>query len=93
MDYRDSADEAAFRKRLRNWLPERSRDFAAAGDDYRAKQAEWRRARYRAGSFGLSWPREYGGRELPPPREPRIRALTETAGSMIPAAWRPAADS
>ena len=66
MDYRDSADEAAFREKLKNWLSERAGDFAASGDEYWARQADWHRALYAAGFFGLSWPREYGGRELPP---------------------------
>ncbi len=29
-------------------------------------RAQWHRALYSAGFFGLSWPREYGGHELPP---------------------------
>jgi len=66
VDYRDSADEAAFREKLKNWLSERAGDFAASGDEYWARQADWHRALYAAGFFGLSWPREYGGRELPP---------------------------
>ena len=66
MDYRDSVDEAAFREKLKNWLTERAGDFAASGDEYWARQADWHRALYAAGFFGLSWPREYGGRELPP---------------------------
>ncbi|HME49528.1 acyl-CoA dehydrogenase family protein [Mycobacterium sp.] len=66
MDFRDSPDEAAFRDRLRAWLQQRARGFAASGDDYWARQGEWHRALYEAGFFGLSWPREYGGHELPP---------------------------
>ena len=66
MDYRDSADEAAFRERLKTWLTERGREFPATGDQYWARQAQWHRALYSAGFFGLSWPREYGGHELPP---------------------------
>ena len=66
MDYRDSADEAAFRENLKNWLSERAGDFAASGDEYWARQADWHRALYAAGFFGLSWPRVYGGRGRPP---------------------------
>jgi alkylation response protein AidB-like acyl-CoA dehydrogenase len=66
VDYRDSADEAAFRQRLKKWLSERDRGFPATGDEYWAQQAAWHRALYAAGFFGLSWPREYGGHELPP---------------------------
>jgi alkylation response protein AidB-like acyl-CoA dehydrogenase len=66
VDYRDSPSEAAFRENLRHWLSERSRDFPTSGDEYWARQGDWHRALYTAGFFGLSWPREYGGQELPP---------------------------
>jgi alkylation response protein AidB-like acyl-CoA dehydrogenase len=66
VDYRDSPSEAAFRERLRNWLSERAREFPTSGDEYWARQGDWHRALYAAGFFGLSWPREYGGQELPP---------------------------
>jgi len=66
VDYRDSPAEAAFRHRLRAWLGDRAREFRASGDEYWARQGDWHRALYHAGFFGLSWPREYGGRELPP---------------------------
>ena len=57
MDFRDSAEEAAFRGRFRGWLGE----FA----DRWPGQAQWHRALHTAGFFGLSWPREYGGQALP----------------------------
>jgi alkylation response protein AidB-like acyl-CoA dehydrogenase len=66
VDYRDSPAEAEFRGRLRGWLADRSGTFPAAGEDYWARQGEWHQALYSAGFFGLSWPREYGGHELPP---------------------------
>jgi alkylation response protein AidB-like acyl-CoA dehydrogenase len=66
VDYRDSAAEAEFRDRLRRWLAARAGTFPAPGDDYWHQQGEWHRALYAAGFFGLSWPREYGGQELPP---------------------------
>jgi alkylation response protein AidB-like acyl-CoA dehydrogenase len=66
LDFRDSPEEAAFRERLRTWLGQRAGAFAAAGDDYWARQGEWHQALYGAGFFGLSWPREYGGHDLPP---------------------------
>ncbi|MGE5696046.1 MAG: acyl-CoA dehydrogenase family protein [Candidatus Sericytochromatia bacterium] len=65
MDFRDSPDEAAFRERLRTWLSEQAGAFAASGDDYWARQGEWHQALYSAGFFGLSWPKEFGGHELP----------------------------
>ncbi|MFW0785635.1 acyl-CoA dehydrogenase family protein [Gordonia sp. CPCC 206044] len=66
MDYRDSADEAAFRERLREWLDEHAADFPTSGDEYWARQGEWHQALYQAGFFGLSWPRRFGGQDLPP---------------------------
>jgi alkylation response protein AidB-like acyl-CoA dehydrogenase len=66
LDFRDSPEEAAFRDRLRAWLSQRAGAFAASGDDYWARQGEWHQALYQAGFFGLSWPREYGGQDLPP---------------------------
>lgn len=66
MDFRDSREEAAFRDRLRTWLAARAGTFPTSGDDYWARQGDWHRALHSAGFFGLSWPREYGGQELPP---------------------------
>ena len=66
MDFRDSPEEAVFRDKLRNWLAENAPTFAALGDDYWARQGEWHQALYQGGFFGLSWPREFGGQELPP---------------------------
>ncbi len=66
MDFRDSADEAAFRERLKSWLALHAKDFPSSGDEYWARQGEWHRALYEGGFFGLSWPKEYGGQELPP---------------------------
>jgi alkylation response protein AidB-like acyl-CoA dehydrogenase len=66
LDFRDSAEEAAFRERLRTWLGEQAGAFATSGDDYWARQGEWHQALYSAGFFGLSWPKKFGGQELPP---------------------------
>jgi alkylation response protein AidB-like acyl-CoA dehydrogenase len=70
VDYRDSPAEAAFRDRLREWLSGwlagQAGTFPVTGDEYWARQGEWHRALYAAGFFGLSWPRAYGGHELPP---------------------------
>ncbi|MGM7645031.1 acyl-CoA dehydrogenase family protein [Nocardia sp. JW2] len=66
MDFRDSPEEARFRDRLRGWLAEVAGQFPTSGDEYWATQGKWHRALYSAGFFGLSWPREYGGHDLPP---------------------------
>ncbi|OXR45690.1 Glutaryl-CoA dehydrogenase [Nocardia cerradoensis] len=66
MDFRDSPAEAEFRDRLRRWLSEVAGDFPTSGDEYWVRQGEWHRALYEAGFFGSSWPKEFGGHDLPP---------------------------
>ncbi|GAB07048.1 acyl-CoA dehydrogenase [Gordonia amarae] len=66
MDYRDSPDEAQFRARLRAWLADNAKDFPTSGDEYWSRQGEWHQALYGAGFFGLSWPKRFGGHDLPP---------------------------
>jgi alkylation response protein AidB-like acyl-CoA dehydrogenase len=66
LDFRDSAEEAAFRERLRAWLAVHAGEFPTSGDAYWAKAGDWHRALYEGGFFGLSWPKEYGGQELQP---------------------------
>ncbi len=66
MDFRDSPQEAAFRERLKVWLSVHAKQFPTSGDEYWAKAGDWHRALYQGGFFGLSWPAEYGGQDLPP---------------------------
>ena len=67
MDFRDSADEAAFRDRLRAWLQDNNPHLppSSTSDEYWEKQPAWHRSLYNAGFFGLSWPQEYGGHGMP----------------------------
>jgi alkylation response protein AidB-like acyl-CoA dehydrogenase len=67
MDFADSTDEAAFRARLRDWLKDNTPKLppSSTSDDYWAGQAAWHQALYDAGFFGLSWPKQIGGREMP----------------------------
>ena len=67
MEYRDSPAEAAFRSRVRAWLADNNPGLPASStdDEYWARQAEWHTALYDAGFFGMSWPRRFGGHELP----------------------------
>jgi alkylation response protein AidB-like acyl-CoA dehydrogenase len=51
---------------LRGWLTEQKGKFPTSGDEYWAKAGEWHVALYEAGFFGTSWPKEYGGQDLPP---------------------------
>jgi alkylation response protein AidB-like acyl-CoA dehydrogenase len=67
MDFRDSLQEAEFRTRLRAWLAENNPGLPSSStdDEYWARQAEWHTALYDAGFFGLSWPKRFGGHDLP----------------------------
>ncbi|OMC56827.1 acyl-CoA dehydrogenase [Mycobacterium sp. IS-836] len=65
MDFRDSAQEAEFRERLRSWLSVHAKEFSGSGDEYWERMADWHRALYDNGFFGLSWPHDYGGQDLP----------------------------
>jgi alkylation response protein AidB-like acyl-CoA dehydrogenase len=67
MDFADSSDEAAFRERLRGWLRDNNPGLppSSTDDAYWQGQAKWHQSLYAAGFFGVSWPKEIGGQELP----------------------------
>ena len=67
MDFGDSAEEAAFRVRLRDWLTDHNPGLppSSTADEYWAGQAAWHQTLYDAGFFGLSWPTAVGGQGLP----------------------------
>jgi alkylation response protein AidB-like acyl-CoA dehydrogenase len=67
VDFADSADEAAFRARLRTWLETNNPGLptSSTSDEYWAAQAAWHQSLYDAGFFGLSWPKAFGGHDLP----------------------------
>ena len=67
MDFADSAEEHAFRLRLREWLGDNNPGLppSSSADEYWVGQADWHRTLYDAGFFGLSWPTEVGGHGLP----------------------------
>ena len=67
MEFGDSPAEAEFRERFRVWLTEHNPGLPASStdDEYWAGQAAWHRSLYDAGFFGLSWPEDVGGHELP----------------------------
>jgi alkylation response protein AidB-like acyl-CoA dehydrogenase len=72
MDFRDSPEEAAFRDEVRTWLAEHLvGEFAALGGrggpaDEKGwdVRIEWERILGRDRWVGMSWPEEYGGRNL-----------------------------
>jgi len=63
MDFRDSAPEAGFRIRLREWLATHNPGLptSSTDDEYWAGMAAWHRSLYDAGFFGMSWPTSIGG--------------------------------
>ena len=63
MDFGDSSEESDFRQRLRAWLVGNNPGLPASStdDEYWAGMADWHRALYDAGFFGMSWPTEIGG--------------------------------
>ena len=70
MDFRDTPDEATFRKELRGWiadnLPEGWRDRApSSGRMDESVSREWSKKLYEAGYAGLTWPKEFGGQGAP----------------------------
>jgi alkylation response protein AidB-like acyl-CoA dehydrogenase len=70
MDFRDTPEEAAFRKELRAWIADnlpvgwRERGPRAGGMDEGFARV-WSKALYDAGYSGLTWPKAYGGRGAP----------------------------
>ena len=70
MDFRDTPDEATFRKELRAWiadnLPEGWGDRApSSGRMDESVSREWSKKLYEAGYAGLTWPKEFGGQAAP----------------------------
>jgi alkylation response protein AidB-like acyl-CoA dehydrogenase len=67
MDFGDSPDEAAFRQRFREWLRDNDPGLgnSSTSDEYWEGQARWHQSLYDAGFFGMSWPEDVGGQELP----------------------------
>ncbi|HET8632236.1 MAG TPA: acyl-CoA dehydrogenase family protein [Thermomicrobiales bacterium] len=63
MDLRYTAEDEAFRARVRAWLAEH-----APREPLRtvAEKKAWHRALYEAGYLGMGWPGAYGGREARP---------------------------
>jgi len=69
MDYRDSADEADYRARLRAWLEGNvlaGYDEATTQDERAALAHAWHRKLYEGGYIGQTWPVEWGGKGLSP---------------------------
>ncbi len=75
MDFEDSTDEAAFRGRARAFLAANAQLKSEAkpvsrGRHIRAEEIalakDWQARKYAAGFAGITWPKRWGGLELPP---------------------------
>jgi len=70
VDFRDTADEAAFRAELRTWLHDNLPPGWAERDPHVGRydvafSREWTAKLHAGGWTGLTWPTRYGGRGLP----------------------------
>lgn len=67
MDFRDTPEEAAFRKELRAWIEANSPgDIEPTPGRMDVEAAKtWSAKLHAAGYAGLTWPKEYGGRAAP----------------------------
>ena len=71
MDLRYSESDEAFRAELRAWLAATLPQLPAepAREDWPARvvyDTDWQKRLFEAGYAGMSWPKEYGGRDAPP---------------------------
>jgi len=71
MDLRYSESDEAFRAELRAWLAATLPELPAepAREDWPARvvyDTDWQKRLFEAGYAGMSWPKEYGGRDAPP---------------------------
>lgn len=73
LDFTFGEDEEKFRANLRHWITRNlPKNWSGAGFALPSSEEEakffkdWERKLYEAGYAGLSWPKEYGGKGLPP---------------------------
>ena len=87
MDLRYSETDEVFRAELRGWLARTLPRLPAppARDDWPARvryDTDWQRRLYEAGYAGMSWPKEYGGRDASPSEQ--LVFLEETTRAKAP---------
>ncbi len=87
MELRDTPAEAELRAELRAWLQRVLPELPAppGRDDWPARVAfdtDWQRRLFEAGYAGMSWPKEYGGRDAPPGEQ--LVFLEETTRARAP---------
>jgi alkylation response protein AidB-like acyl-CoA dehydrogenase len=71
MEYRESIEDSLLRVEVREWL-HANRPKQPRPDDVTEQSAydrAWQRAKFDAGWAGISWPKAYGGRGLPPSQQ------------------------
>ena len=66
MDFGDSPEERQFRMRLRTWLKSNNPHVSYGSNEYWEAMPKWHQSLHAAGFFGIGWPTEYGGIDLPP---------------------------
>jgi alkylation response protein AidB-like acyl-CoA dehydrogenase len=66
MDFQDSPEEHEFRLRLREWLKEHNPHVTYGSNEYWEAMPTWHTSLWEGGFFGIGWPTEYGGYDLPP---------------------------
>jgi alkylation response protein AidB-like acyl-CoA dehydrogenase len=87
MDYRDTADEAAFRARLRAWIAEHTPVDLPHDADARVDALNrWHQSLYTGGWVGLTFPVEYGGHGMSPVYEAILNDELGAAGAPPPPA-------
>jgi alkylation response protein AidB-like acyl-CoA dehydrogenase len=87
MDLRYSESDEAFRAELRSWLAKTLPDLPKppGRDDWPARvqyDTGWQRRLFDAGYAGISWPKEYGGRDASPSEQ--LVFLEETTRAKAP---------
>jgi alkylation response protein AidB-like acyl-CoA dehydrogenase len=84
MDLRYTAEDEAFRARVRAWLAEHTpRAPLRTVDEKKA----WHRKLYEAGYLGMGWPRAYGGQDARPVEQAIVVEEMARAGAPGSANW------
>src|SRR5215470_16854588 len=63
MDLKFTAEDVAFRERVRQWF---DRNVPKSELKTHEERKAWQRKLYQAGFVGMGWPREYGGQDARP---------------------------
>ncbi|HEX4994592.1 MAG TPA: acyl-CoA dehydrogenase family protein, partial [Methylomirabilota bacterium] len=80
MDLNYTAEDVAFRKRVRTWLKQNMPRHIKNLEERKA----WHRKLYEAGYLGMGWPREYGGQDSRPMEQAIVADEMARAGAPAP---------